>query len=172
MRAGEALRLAGELNPEMVILDPDLEGESDGWRVCRELKSLENPPKVLIYTACNSRESIAAARFAGADSYLCKRISGERLPEVVDGIRNGQRMWFLCNDEDGSENGIRTKIEQSNLTPRQKEIAALAMSRHTNEEIARELLVSVNTVKAHIKNILRELNLDSRQGLFRDSEPA
>lgn len=165
--AKEALELAESSSPDLVILDPELYGEAGDLKVCRKLKSLENPPRVLIYSAHSSREEVAEASLAGADSYLCKRLRREWLTEVVERTGQGQRMWLLCDEEGGFESEIKNRLEEAELTARQKEIANLAMHRLSNEEIAAELHVSLNTVKTHIKNILRELDLGSRQELFR-----
>ncbi|MEJ7842551.1 MAG: helix-turn-helix transcriptional regulator, partial [Rubrobacter sp.] len=53
------------------------------------------------------------------------------------------------------------------LTPKEREILALLIKRHTNQEIAEELHLSANTVKTHVKNILKELHFSSRSELFK-----
>lgn len=165
--AGEVVRLAEELRPDLVVLDPDIEEPVNGsGGVCRGLKSLANPPRVLVYTVRNSKEDIAAASLAGADSYLYKKVKGERLAEAIERTCSGQRIWLLGPMESNAGNGFQTRLDGANLTPREKEILALLINCRNNKEIAEDLLLSGNTVKTHVRNILKELGLKNRQELF------
>jgi DNA-binding NarL/FixJ family response regulator len=163
----EAVRLNEKLRPDLVILDPSLEGEMSEAEICRELKSSQSPPRVLIYSGRNSREDVAVASLAGADSYLYKGLAAERLAEVVERTCSGQKVWLLGPVESDQENDFRSKIDGAGLTPKEREILALLMKRHTNQEIAEEFHLSANTVKTHVKNILKELHFSSRSELFK-----
>lgn len=63
----EALRLAADVRPDLVIVDPEFREGRKEWGVCGWLKALAGPPRVLIYSARASREDVAAASLAGAD---------------------------------------------------------------------------------------------------------
>lgn len=162
--AAEALRLGVELSPDIVVLDPAL--GSGGEAVCRGLKSLESPPRVLIYSADNSREAVATASLAGADGYVHKEASGERVPEAIWRTCRGERIWVLGPPEGASETSLRSRIEAARLTPKEKEILDLLLKRHSNQEIAGELHVSVNTVRSHVKSIMKEVGLENRRALL------
>jgi DNA-binding NarL/FixJ family response regulator len=162
--AAEAVHLCEEADPTLVVLDPDLEsGEST---VCQDLKALASPPRVLIYSAKNSREAIASATLAGADSYVHKEASAQMLPEAILRTCNGERVWMLGPTEAASEISLRAKIEAARLTPKEKETLILLLKRRTNQEIAEKLHVSINTVRTHVKNIMREVGVENRRVLL------
>ncbi len=163
--AGEALQLVRELDPELVILEMRLKGENVGTELCREIKSLPEAPHVLIYTAYNSPEDIAYCQLSGADSYVHKSEAFEKLLEAIDSARTGERAWLVGVEPEGSELWIRAAVEQDALSSREKEIFALLRKRRTNPEIARELHLSPETVKTHVTNILRKLDVDSRRDI-------
>lgn len=169
--AEEALRLNEELHPDLVVLDPELGMGPSGLEVCRRLKSSPHPPKILVYTAQNSKEDVAAAALAGADAYLYKGVECEKLPEAVDKTCNGERTWLLGSVEESPEGRLREKIEAADLTPKESEILALLIDRHSNGEIAEELCLSLNTVKTHVSSILKKLGLGSRKELFKEAHP-
>lgn len=166
--AEEALRLAGE-NTDLVVLDSDL-GEESGLEVCKDMKALPNAPKIVIYTARTSREDVAEACLAGADGYLYKGAEREKLPEMVEKTNNGERNWILGPD-DGGGSSFQKNIEAADLTPKEREILALLLSRSTNREIAEKLCLSGNTVKTHVHNVLKKLHLHRRQELFGEFAP-
>lgn len=163
--AGEAMCLNAQLRPDLVIVDPDLAG---GTGVCRELKAVERPPRVLIHSDDNSRENVAAATLAGADGFVHKEAVAEVLPEAIRRTRAGERVWVLGPLETHSETALRVRIEAARLTPREKDILGLLLKRRTNPEIAHHLHVSVNTVRTHVKNVLKELGMGSRRDLLEE----
>ena len=69
-----------------------------------------------------------------------------------------------------SETTLRARIEAAKLTPREKDILDLLLKRRTNPEIAEHLHVSVNTVRTHVKNILKDLGMGSRRELSEERE--
>lgn len=161
--SGEALRLGEKLRPDLVIVDPDL---GDGVGVCGALKAVERPPRVLVYSDDNSRESVAAASLAGADGFVHKEVDAEALPEAIKRTCAGDRVWMLGPVEPRAETALRARIEAAKLTPREKDTLDLLLKRRTNPEIADHLHVSVNTVRTHVKNILRELGMGNRRELL------
>ena len=92
--AEQALFLAEESRPDLVILDLEL-GEDSGVEACRELKSSAYPPYILFYTAHNSTQDLVSASLADADGYFYKGLESERLCEVVQRISEGERLWML-----------------------------------------------------------------------------
>ena len=170
-RAEDALRLTEELRPDLVVLDPDLEGEMGGPEVLRKLKALPDPPRVLVYTAHSSEEDAAVASLVGADGYLCKRVRGGRFPEVVSKIRGGHGVWLMCSDDHDSGASLDEVAEQAGLTRKEREVLALLAKRYTNREIAAELHLSPNTVKTHVRSVLKQLGLKNRQEISKAGSP-
>jgi DNA-binding NarL/FixJ family response regulator len=140
--ATDAVRLAGELRPDVVLLDLRL-GDDSGIEVCREMKAMPGAPRVLVFTAHTGVEDVAAATLAGADGYLHKGTVAEELLDAVERTHAGRRIWLLPTAE--------------------KEVFALVLKRRTNAEIAGELYISLYTVKNHVSSILRKLGLKSRR---------
>ncbi len=170
-RAEDALRLTEELRPDLVVLDPDLEGEMGGPEVLRRLKALPDPPRVLVYAAHSSEEDAVVANLVGADGYLCKRVRGERFPEVVFRICAGQGVWLMCSDEYDSAVSLDEVAKQAGLTRKEREVLALLAKRYTNREIAGELHLSPNTIKTHVRSVLKQLGLKNRQELSKTGSP-
>ena len=160
--ATDAVRLAGELRPDVVLLDLRL-GEDSGIEVCREMKALVQAPRVLVFTAHTGVEDVAAATLAGADGYLHKGVAGEELLDAVERTYAGGRVWLLSAAEEETASRIEEASGEARLTPKEKEVFALVLKRRTNPEIAGELYISLYTVKNHVSSILRKLGLKSRR---------
>ncbi len=160
--AAEAVRLAGELRPDVVLLDLRL-GEDSGIEVCRELKTLPDAPRVIVFTAHTGVEDVAAATLAGADGYLHKGLAGEELIGAVRRTGAGGRVWLLPAAEEAAASRIEEVSGEARLTPKEREVFALVLKRRTNAEIAKELYISLYTVKNHVSSILRKLGLKSRR---------
>ncbi len=160
--AADALRLAGELRPDVVLLDLRL-GQDSGIEVCREIKALPDAPRVLVFTAHTGAEDIAGATLAGADGYLHKGVAGEELIGAVGRTHAGSRVWLLPAAEEAAASRIEEVSGQARLTPKEREVFALVLKRRTNAEIAKELYISLYTVKNHVSSILRKLGLKSRR---------
>lgn len=167
----DALRLVEELSPDLVVLDPELEGRMGGPEVLRRLKALPDPPRVLVYSAHSAEEDAVVASLVGADGYLCKRVRGERFPEVVARIYGGQGVWLTCSDGYESAGSLDDLAEQAGLTPKEREVLALLAKRYTNREIAAELHLSPNTIKTHVRSVLKQLGLKNRQELSKGGFP-
>ena len=161
--AAEAIRLAEELNPDLVLLDLRL-GEDSGIEACREIKASMHTPRVLVFTAHASVEDVAGATLAGADGYLHKGVAGEKLLDAIQRTHAGGRVWLLsAQNEEEAAARIKYASDEARLTPKEKEVFALVLKRRTNAEIARELYISLYTVKNHVSSILRKLGLKSRR---------
>lgn len=162
--AEEALRQAQENSPDLAIVDLQLKGEGSGIELCREMKSLPDPPKVLVYTAHNTREHAHAALLSGADGFLHKSLDYEELPDVVRRTCASERPWLLGIEEEEAGRQLQAD-SKSALTTREKEVLDLIRIGRTNAEIAAELSVSLSTIKTHVGHILRKTERESRREL-------
>lgn len=164
--AEEALLLAREAQPDLVILDVRLKGNDNGIELCREIKSLPAPPAVLIYTAYNSAEEVSSALLAGADGYVHKGVDYARLSEAIQRTCTGESIWLLGEDKERAESLLKSAADDSRLTPREKEIFGLVHCRYTNKEISDKLFISLQTTKNHVSSILKKLNRRGRSELY------
>ena len=162
----EALKLVEGVGPDVVVLGLNLVEEMDGVEACRRLKALPDPPRVLVHTAHNLPEDVSSCLFAGADAFLHKSVGCGKLLDAIRRVVKGERVWLTGRDE---ETKSRTAYvpEGTHLTNREREILVLMLRRHTDADIAKELVISTGTVKTHARSVLRKLGLKSRGELFR-----
>lgn len=161
-----ALALVRRLTPELVIVPLRLEGELLGVGLCRELKSLEKAPRVLIYSSYNSSEEASASFLSGADSFVHKGEDSTRLLETIRATVAGRRVWLLGAETMDETARLEEIVAQSELTRREQEVLGFMLQRLTNAQIGNELFIELPTVKTHVSNILNKLGLQSRQDLF------
>ncbi|WP_228281988.1 response regulator [Rubrobacter marinus] len=161
--AEEAVRLTVRLKPDLVVLDLRL-GKGDGMEVCREMKALPVPPRVLVHTALSGPDDLAAVAVAGADGYFHKGEEYLEFPGVVRRVCGGERVWFV--DKEAEPRLDPRASRGPALTPKEREVFALMLKRYSNAEVARTLYMSLPTVKTHVKHILGKTGLKSRKELF------
>jgi DNA-binding NarL/FixJ family response regulator len=129
--AAEAVRLAKDLGPELVLLDLRL-GEGSGIEVYREMKALSGgSPRVLVFTAHASVEDVAGATLAGADGYLHKGVEGEKLLDAVRRTHAGQRVWLLpVENEEEAADLARETSGKARLTPKERGLCPRPQASH------------------------------------------
>lgn len=164
--AEEAVRLAAELKPDLAILDLRLRGETNGVEVCRGINDLPDPLRVLIHTAYNTAEDVTAATLADADGYVHKGAEQLGIIEVLRRVHSGERVWAVNVEPRTTEPRLEEAARGASLTPKEKEVFLLMLRRYSNAEIARELFVSLPTVKTHVGNVMRKLGIKRRKELF------
>jgi RNA polymerase sigma factor (sigma-70 family) len=167
-RGEEALRLAAELQPDVVLLDiamPDM----DGIEICQRLKRSLPQVAVLMLSALDSEEEVAAALTAGALGYVVKTIDHQRLVEGIRAIARGEMLLSPTVAVKVVQQLTRTRQEKEReadalqvLTPREREVFRLVAQGYTNAEIAERLVLSEKTVKTHVRNIGNKLNLSGK----------
>ena len=163
----EAVRLVEESQPDLAVVGLNLNGEPDGIEVCRRLKTLPEPPRVLVHAACDFATGVSSCLLAGADGYLHKGACGEQLVDAVRRVVCGERIWSANNEIDGTGLCVRADRDPAYLTPKEREVFTLILRRCSNADIAGKLYLSLPTVKTHVRSILRKLGAKSRRELFR-----
>lgn len=158
----EALRLAAQHDPDLILLDLNLKGES-GIDILAALKEEDPSRRVVMLTVSDAPEDLIGAIRAGADGYLLKDMEPEELCARIKQSVGGNVVL------DASVAGLLAHAlnappaaSHSDLTEREREILGLLADGRSNKEIARELGISDATVKVHIKHLLRKLNMKSR----------
>jgi two-component system, NarL family, response regulator DevR len=166
----EALHLVKELRPGLVILGLNLGGELEGVEVCRKIKALPKPPRVLVHTVYNFTDGGPSSLLAGADSYIHMHVCCEELLDAIRRTAAGEQVWLLSGARGESDSRVRATPEgtgPTSITPKEREIMKLILRGCSNREIAEELYLSLSTVKTHVRNMLRKLGLKNRRELFR-----
>ncbi len=165
---GDPSAVAGLLRvhvPHVLILDLNI-GGTDGITVMQELRAEGFTLPVLILTVSESEEDLARALRSGANGYLLKSMEPD---EVVDAIERAARGETVVAP------GMTTKLVRlldtkgtsassllDTLTQREREILTHLGRGESNKAIARELDISYDTVKLHVRHVLAKLNLSSR----------
>ena len=159
------LTLALQLEPDLILLDMNMK-DIDGIQTLKAMRDAGVKSKIIMLTVSNSEKDLVAAMRNGADGYLLKDMEPEDILNKLDGIFSGQPAF---SDEMSALliNTLRKdtptqSMSEASLTDREDEILALIARGRNNKLIARELGISDGTVKVHVKNLLRKLNLSSR----------
>ncbi len=172
--AGEALRRARELQPQVILLDNHLPGAS-GVAALPGLKEAAPGAQVLMLTVSEDENDLAAALRAGARGYVLKTIDGDALadairrtvagesvvsPEMTGKLVDAFRSTVEDKSGDPRAKAVVDPIET--LSPREREILSHIARGASNKAIARALDIAETTVKIHVQHILRKLDLSSR----------
>jgi len=163
----EGLRLATELEPDVVLLDMRMP-EMDGMEVLRQLRKKGfNNPVAMLTTSSDERDLVESLR-SGAQGYLLKDMEPDQLVVALRDIVAGKTVVapdlapVLARVVQGDSITPAEESPFTKLTPRENEILALLAEGQSNKVIARNLGISDGTVKLHVKSILRKLGVHSR----------
>ena len=165
----EAVERAQELMPDVVLMDVRMPKRS-GIEAAGEIKDLLPHVKILMLTISDDEADLYDAIKAGASGYLLKEIPIEEVADAIRGVWAGQSrispsMASKLLTEFASmskQSTDRPQMPAPRLTDREMEVLRLVAQGMNNRDIAKELFISENTVKNHIRNILEKLHLHSR----------
>ncbi|GHE12661.1 response regulator [Streptomyces alanosinicus] len=165
-----ALELLRRLRADVVISDVDLERRGAGLALCRQAKRLPDPPTVLIFTGADDPAVVAAALASGADGFVHRTASPERLLQAVDTLAAGRPVWYLREHGPGAARD-NTTSRIPGLTAREQQVLGLLLGRYSNDEIAGELHLARQTVKNHVSSVLQKIGVASRKDLLISRAP-
>ncbi len=161
----EAVTLAMEHVPDVVLMDLVMD-EIDGVEATRKVKNASPKTQVVVLTSYHQDEFIFPALQAGAISYILKDIQMDELAEAVRRAAAGEATLAPRVASRVIQEIHGAKSEELNpyteLTDREMEVLKLIASGLSNSEIADKLVISENTVKGHVSNILGKLHLVDR----------
>jgi DNA-binding NarL/FixJ family response regulator len=170
-RAGDgltALSLATSLAPDVVVMDVQMP-QLDGIETTRQLAETSPGTAVLVLTVSAHETDIVDAMLAGACGYLVKGSSPEALVAGIEAAARGESMISApvaaklvarLRAEEAGRSGSDSSL--SFLSAREIEILGLLASGRANDDIAYQLKISPFTVRNHISNLLRKLQVDNR----------
>jgi two-component system, NarL family, response regulator LiaR len=162
----EAVELVAQLAPDVVLMDlvmPRLDGIAATGRI----KALGLGTKVIVLTSFTEDDKIFPAIQAGASSYLLKDVSPDALVEAIRAAHRGEtrlhpEVMRKLMEQVAAQPGSGKPDNSLQLTEREGEVIRLVAHGQSNREIAKALVISEKTAKAHISNILGKLGLDDR----------
>jgi DNA-binding NarL/FixJ family response regulator len=151
--------------PDVLIMDIDLPGIS-GIKGVWEIKLRWPEIKVLMLTVFEDEEKIFGAIKAGANGYLLKKDSPQKILDSIFAIHQGEApmngMIAAKMLDYFQQNSRNSNVDGYHLTTREKEILQLLVNGLSYKEIAANCFISNETLNSHIKNIYRKLNVHSR----------
>jgi DNA-binding NarL/FixJ family response regulator len=159
----EAVKLADELKPDIVLLDIDMP-ELSGIEATRQIKKILPATEVLIYTMHDAEQLIRRALVAGARGFVLKSDSYNKLIEAIEALANHKPFLNLKASETVLESFVKNAAESEEdtiLTDREREIVQLLAEGKSNKEIASRLDISTRTVETHRRAIMNKLGVGS-----------
>ncbi|MEP7055663.1 MAG: response regulator transcription factor [Actinomycetota bacterium] len=165
----EAVDKAAETMPDIVLMDVRMP-KRGGIDACTAIKDVVPSAKIIMLTISDEEGDLYDAIKAGASGYLLKEISIEEVATAIRAVNGGQSLIspsmaskllteFASMIKRGDE---RQQLPTPRLTDREMEVLKLVAKGMNNRDIAKQLFISENTVKNHIRNILEKLQLHSR----------
>ena len=164
----EAVELARNLEPDVILMDIKMPG-LNGIEATREiLRSSPRGVGVLVLTMFEDDDSVFAAMRAGARGYLLKDSGGEGVVHAIRAVASGEAVFGAGVAErimgffSAPRSSALPKRTFPELSEREEEVLSLVAKGKSNQQIARELFVSLKTVRNHVSNILLKLQVADR----------
>jgi len=159
------VQLALTLQPDLILLDLNMKG-MNGIAALERMRAAEIDARIIMLTVSDAEEDVVAALRAGADGYLLKDMEPE---DILEGLRRATQGRLAISERLAEllahalrEDPRPKRPDQAGLTRREEEILALISKGFSNKLIARDLDLTVGTVKVHVKHVLKKLGLRTR----------
>lgn len=172
----KGVELALKLNPDVILMDIGLP-EMDGIQATSLIKKSNPNIKVLIFTSRESEDDVFDSLSAGADGYIMKGANEEQMISAIKAVAEGTA-WLdpaiarlvLSNVKRQTSTSVDNNISSVNknaknvygLTDREIEVLALIVEGLNNSQIAKRLVITLSTAKAHVHSILQKLYVTNR----------
>ena len=157
-----ALAQIRELVPDVAVLDVKMPSLT-GIQLVTALSDINHPTRTLVLTAYTDSALAYEALAAGAGGYVLKDVDRQTICDAIVRVARGKTV-FSPHLHDGLAEQIRAHRfdPRPRLTPREREILALAAEGRSGPEIARRLYLSPATIKTHLANIYEKLDVNDR----------
>jgi len=161
----EALQLALEYDPDLILLDLNMQG-MDGLETLKAMREAQISARIIILTVSDNNEDVVCAITYGADGYLLKDMEPEDILQKIKQAAVGkmvisEKVTHILAGAIRKGDSQRSNM-LARLTSRERDILKQIAKGLSNKLIARELNISDGTVKVHVKYILKKLELRSR----------
>lgn len=165
----DAKELVEREGPDVVLMDMRLP-DGDGVEACRDILKIAPDTRILILTSFPEKKAVREALEAGACGFMLKDSGAPEIRDAVHAVARGkylldpQAMSWVLRDASDNAGAPRTQTEEvlGTLTPRERDILELIGDGLTNQQIARELCLSLQTVKNYVSSLLSKLSMARR----------
>ncbi|MBU2665222.1 response regulator transcription factor [Actinoplanes bogorensis] len=158
----EAVRLARELRPRLILLDLHMPG-GDGLTAIRRLTAEPDAPYILVVTMFEDDDSVFAALRAGARGYVLKDTDDEEMARAILAVGNGEAIFSAAvAGRIAAFFAGRPAEPFPGLTPSERNVLHLMSRGRSNDAIAAELHLSSKTVRNYVSNVFAKLHVRSR----------
>jgi DNA-binding NarL/FixJ family response regulator len=164
--AADALRIAAERMPDVMLLDVSMPG--GGLRAVQEIAAAFPVVKVVMLTVSEAEDDVTAALRAGARGYVLKGVAARELVRILRAVAEGEvyvtpsLAASLLFELTSGKSDANAASPLAVLTDRERQILERVAAGDSNKEIAAQLHVSEKTVKHHMTNILQKLQVRNR----------
>jgi DNA-binding NarL/FixJ family response regulator len=155
-----AVELCAERRPDVVLMDLEMP-VVDGIEATRQIKEKHPEIAVVVLTSFSDRERILQALDAGAAGYLLKDVEPDELAKAIDAAARGEAPL----DPKAARTLLSARqaaAPAEGLSEREREVLLMVAEGLANKQIARRLLISEKTVKAHLTSVFRQIGVTDR----------
>jgi DNA-binding NarL/FixJ family response regulator len=163
----EAIQLAREYKPDVILMDINMPG-INGLQAIEQIKDDKISSRIIVLTIHEDREYLFKTLQMGAEGYVLKDAEPKVLIEAIRNVHSGRSYiqsnmtMELVKEFNRVTLHEKEKHDDNNLTSREVEVLELIAEGMINKEIAKQLYISEKTVKNHVSNIFRKLNVSDR----------
>jgi two-component system, NarL family, response regulator LiaR len=157
----EAVKLARELRPDVVIMDIHMP-ELTGIEATRRIRHENEDVRVLVLTAYDDPAYVHALLEAGADGFILKTAEFQELFRALQDVAVGRTAFDSEVMAKAVQHSEKSTLLIEGITDREIEILSYAARGLTNKQIASELFISDRTVQGHLQNIYQKLHVATR----------
>ncbi|WP_106765831.1 response regulator transcription factor [Paenibacillus faecalis] len=169
----EAIRLAKELHPDVILMDLSMPHGKDGMTATEELKKMLPDIYILILTMHDDEQYLFRSIQVGASGYILKNAPHEELLTAIHHVAAGNAYLtpmatkrLMGQYIEQVKNGEGAD-EFDTLSDREREVLSWTAKGYSNKEIAENLIISVKTVETHKSNLMEKLGLKTRPDLIK-----
>jgi two-component system NarL family response regulator len=163
----EAIEQAATLEPDVVLMDVRMP-TVNGIEAARRIRVAQPTVRVLMLTESEDEDDLFGALRAGATGYLLKEVAIDEIADAIRSVANGQALVSpsmttkLLSEFNAMSRRLEEEHDGRRLTDRELEVLRLIARGMSNKDIGTELVISENTVRNHVRNILEKLQVRSR----------
>jgi DNA-binding NarL/FixJ family response regulator len=166
-----AVRMTDELKPDVVLMDIGMP-LLNGLEATRQIKQAQPCVKVLILTMHENEEYIRQVLACGAMGYILKDAAARELLDAIRTVHSGEAVLSppitrLVIEDYLRWGDLKSRQNDSGLSPREREVLQLIAEGYTNKQIAEILCISIKTVQSHRSNLMQKLNLHNQGELIK-----